>query len=167
MAGVQTAMDFRDKTKTLIQEVARVTLLDPEKIVGSAQSGKAMEVLHGPMVDYILELRPIVEEILMELVAKIMLSMMILHDRGEEVAFEMPEGFQPSFNIKASWPEIFPMTIEDLQKKVALGVSASSANVIARETVTKWLAKDFNIEDVEAEIAKIAAQPVLNPFGGF
>jgi hypothetical protein len=31
----------------------------------------------------------------------------------------------------------------------------------------KWLAKDFGIEDIEEEKAKIAAQPVINPFGGF
>jgi hypothetical protein len=29
------------------------------------------------------------------------------------------------------------------------------------------MAKDFGVEDIDAEIQKINSQPVLNPFGGF
>jgi hypothetical protein len=168
MNGVQTAMDARDKLKMHMQEAARVLLLDPEKIVGSAQSGKAMEVLHGPMVDLVDELRPVVEKPIKELLVKLALAVLITRDRGEEVGVMMPDGWVPStLEIKFNWPEVFPMTLEDLQKKVSLGVSAASASVVSRETVTRWLAKDFDIEDVEAEIAKIAGQPVLNTWGGF
>lgn len=167
MGGVETAGDMRDKVKNIAQEVARVTLLDPEKIVGSAQSGKAMEVLHGPMLDYILELRPIVEAFITELVIKMMLATLIMKARGEVVALDIPEGFQPSFELDAKWPEVFPMTTEDLQKKVSLAVAAVSANIISREAGTRWLAKDFNIEDIEAELVKVDSQKVINPFGGF
>jgi hypothetical protein len=167
LTGVEAAGDLRDRLKNVAQEVVRTTLLDPEKIVGSAQSGKAMEVLHGPMIDYILELRPLVESFMMELVAKMMAATMIMTARGEEIAFQIPEGFQPSFDLEVKWPEVFPMTLEDMQKKVSLAVSAASANIISREAMTRWLARDFNIEDIEAELAKIAAQPQLNTWGGF
>jgi hypothetical protein len=43
----------------------------------------------------------------------------------------------------------------------------SQASLISRETLTRWLAKDFDVQDVEAEIEKIANQPSLNPFGAF
>jgi hypothetical protein len=98
---------------------------------------------------------------------KMMLSVMILRDRGEDIGLDLPEGFVPSFEFEVKWPEVFPMTTEDLQKKVGLVVSASSASIISRDTGMRWLAKDFGIEDVEAELAKIAGQPVLNTWGGF
>jgi len=33
--------------------------------------------------------------------------------------------------------------------------------------MTKWLAKDFGVEDIEEEVRKVNDQPVINPFGGF
>ena len=54
----------------------------------------------------------------------------------------------------------------DLQGKVSLAASAVTNNLISRETGTKYLAKDFNVEDVEEELRKIMAQPILNVFGG-
>ena len=168
MGGVEVANELRDKVRNGIQEISRVTMLDPEKIVGSAQSGKAMEVLHGPMLDLIDELRPMLKSTLSELLLKMALATLIFSQRGEELGMELPPGWKPkSLEFNFVWPEIFPMTMEDLQKKVQVGVSASSANILSREAMTRWLAQDFGIEDIEAEIAKIAAQPVINPFGGF
>jgi hypothetical protein len=168
LGGVQVAEEFRTAVRLGIQEVARVVLLDPEKIVGSAQSGKAMEVLHGPMLDLIHELRPVIEKSLVELITKMALATLIMNKRGEELTISIPEGWQPSsLDLKVEWPEVFPMTIEDLQKKVATGASAAASRIISEESVTRWLAKDFDIEDVEAEIARIKAQPIANPFGGF
>lgn len=57
--------------------------------------------------------------------------------------------------------------MQDLQQKVAVAVAAAGGSLISREAMTRWLAEDFNIENIEEEIAKIAAQPVLNPFGSF
>lgn len=97
-----------------------------------------------------------------------MLTTLLLNSRGEPVPINIPPGYKPkSLAISAAWPEIFKRTMEDLQKKTAVGVSVASANIISRETITKWLAKDFGIEDVEEEVAKVAKQPVINPFGGF
>lgn len=166
--GVKAAEELRDKVRVNVQDIARIVLLDPEKIVGSAQSGKAMEVLHGPMVELIDELRPMVEEDMISLLVKISMTYLILMNAGVDTGLEIPPGWRPSsFNISAIWPPVFPMTTEDLQKKVAVAVAASSGNLISRETMTRWLAKDFDVEDIEAEIAKIAAQPILNPFGSF
>jgi hypothetical protein len=166
--GVKVAGEFRDKVYHLVQDVARVVLLDPEKIVGSAQSAKAMEVLHGPMVELVNELRPVVEDILVRLTLKIAVTILQLHARGEPVGMNLPEGWAPkSLNVTLLWPPVFPMTMQDLQTKVAVGSAAASGNLVSRETITRWLAKDFGIEDVEMEIQKIAAQPIINPFGGF
>ena len=80
----------------------------------------------------------------------------------------IPKGYVPkSLNIKASWPEIFKMTIEDWSKLISLCVQASNANIIARKTATRKVAKFFDIVDIDAEHEEIAAQPVFNPFGSF
>lgn len=166
--GVDKAKDLRDVVKLGIQDVTRVLMLDPEKFAQHAQSGKAMEQLHGPLVELINEVRPWVEKSIVNLTMKIAVTLLLLREQGVEIGMTLPEGWAPkSFNVTAQWPPIFPMTITDLKEKVGVAVAASSANLIARETGTRWLAKDFNIEDIEAEIAKIGAQPVLNPFGSF
>ncbi len=168
LSGVEKAGDFRGVVRQNIQDIVRVLMLDPEKIVGSAQSAKAMEILHGPLVELVEELRPMVEKFLVSLCLKMTLTVLIQSQRGAPTPVIVPPGFRPqSLNLTVSWPEIFPMTMEDLQKKVGVAASASTASLISRETLTKWLAKDFGIEDPEEEIKKIAAQPIINPFGGF
>lgn len=168
LSGVERAMDLRDKMRQHVGDMTRVVLLDPEKIVGSAQSAKAMEVLHGPMVDFVTELRPIVEKTLTELLTKMAVTVMVLQQRGENEVITIPPGWEPkSMDLVPSWPPIFPMTMEDLQKKVSIGVQVANATIISRETVMQWVAKDFGIENIEDEKAKLAAQPVINPFGAF
>lgn len=168
LKGVQTAMDFRDKVRLSVQDIARIVLLDPEKMVGHAQSAKAMEVLHGPLIELINELRPVVEEKLVTLVQKMAVTVLVLARQGAFIPLRIPEGFVPkSLNITLSWPPIFPLTMQDLQQKVSVVSSATGANLLSRETGTKWLAKDFGVEDVDEEIRRISAQPVLNPFGMF
>lgn len=166
LSGVERGMDFRERIKQHIGDVARVVMLDPEKIVGHAQSAKAMEVLHGPLLDLVHELRPNVELAVKKLYQKLAVTVMMLEQRGENNVINMPKGYKPkSLDITFSWPPVFPMTMEDLQKKVQVGAAASNASLISRESVTAWIAKDFGIENVEEEIIKIANQPQLNPFG--
>jgi hypothetical protein len=166
--GVERAIELRDKVRLNLQDISRVVMLDPEKIVGSAQSGKALEIIHGPMVDLIHELRPIFEQSLNSLVLKIGLLYLMSNAQGMPVPLVIPPGFQPeSLEIEWDWPSVFPQTMADLKEKISVATAAAAGNLISRETMTKWLAKDFGIKDVEEEIAKIAAQPVINPFGGF
>ena len=169
MSGLEAAQKLRDTVTKNISDIARVVLLDPEKIVGSAQSGKAMEVLHGPLVELVDELRPMTEKSMLDLLMRMAVGYLILRQQGApDLAIQVPEGWVPSsLNISASWPPIFPMTMEDLQKKVSISVQAGNASIVSRETLTRWIAKDFGIENIEEEIAKIKAQPVLNPFGAF
>lgn len=169
LAGVERAIELRDKVRLNIQDIARVVLLDPEKIIGSAQSAKAMEVLHGPMMDLIDELRPQLEKALKNLVLKMAITILFADRQGIPIPLVLPEGWQPqNLNVEIEWPPIFQQTIEDLQKKMAVASSASTSNLISRESLTRWLAKDFGIENIDEELQKIAVQPPPpNPFGGF
>lgn len=168
MTGVEAANELRDKMRLGIQDIARVVLMDPEKMVAHAQSGKALEILHAPMVELITELRPMIEGQMRDLIMKIALTVLNLMQQGIDTGMTIPPGWTPkSLNLTFQWPPIFPMTMMDLQQKVAVASSATGASIISRETATRWLAKDFGILDVEEEIAKVAAQPVINPFGAF
>ena len=168
LGAVQTAMEIRDKMRLHVQDIVRVVLLDPEKVVGHAQSAKAMEVLHGPMVELINELRPIIEPKIIAFMTKMALTLLILQNRGSQIPITIPPGYKPKhLNIEINWPPIFQQTIQDLQQKVSMVSTATAANLISRETGTRYLAKDFDVEDVDAEIQKINAQPILSPFGTF
>ena len=168
MNGVTAANELRDRMQQNMADITRVIMLDPEKIVGSAQSAKAMEVLHGPLVELVEELRPQLESHIKSLVLKMAFTNLVVDSRGGPAPVPIPPGYQPqSLDISMTWPDIFPPTMQDLQQKVAVATSAAAGNIISRETMTKWLAKEFGVENIEEEIAKIAAQPVINPFGGF
>ena len=165
MSGFEAAHKLREELHQGMQQIIRVILLDPEKIAGNAQSAKAMEVLHGPMIEIIDEIRPNMEKGIVSLLQKMMASALIFHKRGEIVGISIPEEYAPiSMNILTTWPAVFSPTMEDIGEAVRVASSAASANIIARSTATRFVAKFFDIEDIEAETQEINAQP---QFGGF
>jgi hypothetical protein len=165
--GVQVAMELRDKVRTNIMDIARIILMDPEKMVAQAQSGRALEILHGPMVDLVKELRPMMGQSLQNLVLKMALANLAVARQNFPSPVLIPPGYIPkSLSVTMNWPPVFAMTIEDLQKKVSVAQAATSSYLISEETGTRYVAKDFGVEDIEEERAKIQSQPVRNPFGG-
>lgn len=172
LSGVERAIELRDKVRLNIQDISRIVLLDPEKIIGSAQSAKAMEILHGPLKDLIDELRIPMEKMVKNIVLKKSMMILIASRQGIDVPIMMPPGYQPkSLDLETEWPPIFQQTMEDLQKKVQTIGSAKTQGIVSPRTALKFVAKDFGIEDIEAELKEIeaaaAAQAALNPFGGF
>ncbi len=165
-SGIQRAEETRNDFSQRMQDITRIIILDPEKTVGHAESGKAMEVLHAPMIELIDEMRPNLEKGLVALLQKMLLMVLIFNERGAELTIQIPPGFKPkSLTIEVVWGEIFPKTIQDLQQKAALMIQLTNANILSRETALSRLAKDFEIEDIEAEVARVNAQPQFNTFG--
>lgn len=170
MGGVKAAIEMRDKIRLGIQDISRVVLMDPEKMVSHAQSGRALEVLHGPFVELLSELRPMVERGLRNLILKMAISILIMNDRGAEVPVVIPPGYRPqSLDIKMDWPPVFPLSMADLKEMIGVVTAATAGNILSREWGTRWLAKikEFQVDDVEVELQRVATQPVINPFGGF
>jgi hypothetical protein len=166
LEGVKVANELRDKIRLGIQDVARLLLLDPEKMVGHAQSGEAMKVLHGPMIELIGEIRPLVEDALIELVTKIAITVLKVNAEGQQTDIMIPEGWQPqSLDVVAHWPQIFPMTLDDLLKKSQVAIGLAAARIMSEEWATGFMAQDVGVEDVQEELDKLAAQPVMSPFG--
>ena len=169
MDGVKQATESRGDNRNRMLEVVRVVIMDPEKIAGSAQSGKAMEILNEPLCELLDELRTVLEPKFKNLILKVSLTMLVMNARGEETVLETPGGYMPaSMDLTAQWPAIFPPTLTDIGLMVTAATGAATANIISRETLTRWLAPVFGIENVDEELDKIASQPPPpNPFGGF
>ena len=170
MGGVKAAMDLRDRVRLGIQDISRVVLLDPEKMAAHAQSGRAMEIMHGPFVELLNELRPWVERGIISLILKMALTILLIEERGMDGPITIPTGYKPkSLDITADWPPVFPLTMSDLKEMLGVATQATSANIFSREWAARWLAKirEFGVDDIETELQKVAAQPVINPFGGF
>ena len=162
--GVVTAGEVEKRLQQKAQEVTRAIQHDPEKIIGSAQSAKAMEVLNGPLVEVVKELRPAFGDAIVGLMKKIIT---IITKMGSN-QFEVPMlagvvGEQ--LDITLNWGDIFPRTTEDLQQEASLWTQLTSSQIVSKETALKKLAPLLGIDNVEEELKKIAAQPVDD--GGF
>ena len=168
MSGVQVAVELRDKIRVFVQDLTRIVLLDPEKISGHAQSGKALEILHAPMVDLIEEMRPFFALSLQNLVVKMAVTNLVLFRKTAVSPVTIPEGYQPkSFDITWKWPPIFQMTSQDLIQKVNAVAAAVNGNLVSRRTGVRLLADEFGVDDPELELQEIVTQPNLNPFPMF
>jgi hypothetical protein len=168
LSGVERAESLREKVRLNISDVTRLIMHDPEKVVGHAQSAKAMEVLFEAMVELIEEIRPMLEPSLVSLVTKLGLINYLMAKLGEPTPIMIPEGFVPeSIALSCKWAKVFPMTMADLQAKAAVAGQITGATIASREWALEWMAQDLGVEDLEYEKARIAAQPVINPFGMF
>jgi len=169
LEGVKQATEVRGDNRNRMLEVVRVVLQDPEKIAGNAQSGSALEILNAPLIELIDELRSVFEPKFKNLILKMSLTCLMYNAKGEQTAIETPPGYMPtSMDLTAQWPAIFPPTLTDIQMMCTSAVAVAGANIISRETLTRWLAPVFNIENVDEELEKIESQPPPpNPFGDF
>ncbi len=167
--GAKAAKEQRDDYLKMFQHIARIVLLDPEKMAANAQSGKAMEVMHGPLVELINEMRPWIEKGMIKLLQKISTSIVLLGLAGLETQFIIPPNWQPkSLNIQAIWPPIFELTTQDKQQILSIGLQAASGNIISRDTALKWIQSqgvDFGVEDFDLELQKVNTQQQFNTFG--
>lgn len=169
-SGLEMSEQFRGNISQKAQDLAKVVILNPEKLEGVYQSGKAMEVLHAPLVDLIHEVRPWFGEYgLVPLLTKMLVTAINLNMRGEELSITFPEGYEPqSMDIDFEWKPIFEPTLQDIQTTVGIATQASTSNIISRRTATKFVAEYFGIKDIELEQKEVIEQPLPpSPFGPF
>lgn len=169
MGGVERASEERDKFRTLLLDVVRVVIHDPEKLAGSAQSGTALNILHGPLVELVDELRAIIEPNLTNLLIKVGMTALHYNSLGQDTVLSTPPNYLPSsLDITVQWPPIFPPTLQDIQLMAQAAQSLSQGKIISRESLTRWVASVIpSVDNVEEELKKIDAEPDLNPFGSF
>ncbi len=169
MKGVEAARELRTEMRNQMLDVVRVVLHDPEQMAGNAQSGRALEILNGPLVELIDELRSMLEPSLINLLIKIGMTALHYNAMGETTTIETPPSYMPaSLDITVQWPAIFPPTLDDILKMAQAATALGQAKVVSRESLTRWIASATPIIDnAEEELKKIEAEPDLNPFGSF
>ena len=68
----------------------------------------------------------------------------------------------PLARLSLKWPRWYPTTADDRQKDALTLNTLVNAGHISRESAVKAIADTYDIEDVPAELARIAADPHIN-----
>jgi hypothetical protein len=69
----------------------------------------------------------------------------------------------PSAHLNLVWPRWVPPTADDRMKDAQTLATLAAARQISRETAVRSIAATYDIEDVPAELARIAADPQIQP----
>ena len=122
--------------------------------VSAAQSGRAMEMLHQPLIWLADRLRiSYGQEGLLRLARMIVAAaqMYPIKVQGRSVRLSA------AAPLSLRWPEWFPPTGEDKQQAASTLSALRNAGLISRETAVKDRAPVYDVDHVAAELARIAA----------
>ena len=120
----------------------------------SAQSGRALELMNQGLIWLADNLRVSYGEIaLLQLARMVVRASGIYRLRvfGAEIA-----PLDPAARLNLKWPRWYPPTAEDRQHDAQTLATLSNSGQISRETAVKSIADTYDIEDVSAELARIA-----------
>ena len=151
----EAVIKYVEKLRELAIEHLHGNRSNADKL-SAAQSGRALELLHQPLIWLADRLRVTYGEGgLLDLYRMIV--------AGSQKYPLMIDGENyGSLNAKAklslSWPAWFPPTNDDIQTLATALATMVRANVLSRETAIKSIASIFDIEDIKAEKALIDAE---------
>lgn len=164
-SGQAAALTWVDRLCVAIQQIARVVQHDPEKMAGSALSGYALRILHGPLIELVGELRltygPALVRfvrLLLELVSKLPQGSVLL---PREVA-GVPS---PKATITLKWGAYFAPTPEDVKAEIENLLAAVAGGLLSKETALAKVARLYGVEDIKAEQDRIDAERGKDPEG--
>jgi Phage portal protein, SPP1 Gp6-like len=126
----------------------------------AAQSGRALELMNQGLVWLADNLRVSYGEgALLSLARMVLRASQVYRLRvmGQEIA-----AMDPAARLALKWPRWYPTTADDRQKDAQTLSSLANAGQISRETAVKAIADTYDIEDVPAELTRIAADPTTS-----
>lgn len=128
--------------------------------LSAAQSGRALELMNQGLIWLADNLRVSYGE-----GALLELCRMVLRARSRytlRVLGQLVPEFDPNVRLTLKWPRWYPLTAEDRQKDAQTLATLIRSGQLSRETAIKAIADTYNIDDVPAELARIAANPVVS-----
>lgn len=151
------------RLKTMIATVCQmqsVILLDPTAVDIKADSSKALERLYAPMLTLIDSQRGNYgDEGIAALISKMLRAVDILKTRGFKILKEDDPGVAiKTDEVSLSWGDYFDRTPEDMKADIERVSMAVNSNLLSDESAVKYIASDFAIEDIAAEMERIEAQ---------
>jgi hypothetical protein len=127
----------------------------------AAQSGRALELMNQGLVWVADNLRVSYGEgALLSLARMVLRASQVYQLRimGQDIA-----ALDPVARLSLKWPRWYPTTADDRQKDALTLSALASAGQISRESAVQAIADTYDIEDVPAELVRIAAD--RNPDG--
>lgn len=122
----------------------------------AAQSGRALELMSQGLIWLADNLRITYGETALLSLARMILRASQVYPL--QVMGEQIEPLDPGAQLSLNWPRWYPPTADDRQKDALTLSTLASAGQISRETAVKSIADTYDIEDVPAELARIAAE---------
>jgi hypothetical protein len=153
-SAVAAVIDYVQTLRELALETARGNRASADKI-SAAQSGRAMELMHAPLIRLADQLRiSYGEGALLELLTMVCRA-------SEKIALTYKDGakvgaLKPAAPLALRWPAWFPRTDDDKQTAANTLKTLVEAGILSRETATKIAAANYDIEDIAAERAHCA-----------
>ncbi len=121
----------------------------------AAQSGRALELMNQGLIWLADNLRVSYGEgALLQLARMVLLASNTY--RLQAFGAEIP-ALDPTARLTLKWPRWYPPTAEDRQRDAQTLATLAASGQISRETAVKSIADTYDIEDVPAELTRIAA----------
>lgn len=129
---------------------------DPDK-VSAATSGRALEMLHQNLIWLADRLRTSYGEgALLSLLRMVCAASSRM--RGGIIVAGEPRANLSDKGLSLVWPRWFAPTAEDRQSDATTAKTLSEAGIVSRETLLRNVAQDYDVEDVDAELALIEGE---------
>lgn len=123
--------------------------------VSAAQSGRALEMMHQPLIWLADQLRTSYGE--NGLLPLVRMAMEATRKMAIKVHGKVLDGFAVDDEPTLRWPAWFPATGSDRHQEAASLSSLTAAGLLSRPTAVSVVAGMFDVEDVKAELELIAA----------
>lgn len=136
--------------RRVAMEAIHGSRIDPERIGGSQQSGRALEILESPLIQLADQLRTSYGEggllslvrMLCAASAKMPLTI------GEKTY----SGLDPA-GLNLIWPRWFPASAEERQADATTTTMLVDKRLLSRKTALSNLGAEYDVDDVDAELA--------------
>ncbi len=122
----------------------------------AAQSGRALELMSQGLLWLADNLRITYGELALLHLARMILRASQVYPL--KVMGEVVEPLDPCVPLSLTWPRWYPPTADDRQKDALTLSTLVSSGQLSRETAVKTIADTYDIEDIPAELARIAAE---------
>jgi hypothetical protein len=155
--GCMASIAYQEVLRKIVLENIHGNRSVPEK-AGFAQSGKALEMLHHPLILLASRLRKTYGEIGLVNVVKLILKMIEKKEVLVEGKRIKTADIKSNSNVTLVWPRWFDSTADDNYKEATTLGELKNSGIISSETAIKNVAENYGIENVEEEIEKINSE---------
>jgi len=154
--AAKAVIEHTQDLRKLALEATGGSRADSDKL-SAATSGRAMELMNQPLINLADRLRTSYGENgllrLLRMIALISTKMTLVDSGGEPIA-----PIPAKTKLSLIWPKWFAPTADDRQADAGALSVLKAAGLISTETAVKSIADDYDIEDVNGELASIKSE---------